>query len=88
MRKGGSRNITHLAIIKDYMSPYMRFFLIFPPLSHQATNMDHGGPQKSDLSIERRRRNHFTTTPQDHHFEQVFVSGLLKGKLERADIIC
>ena len=29
----------------------------------QATSTDHGGPRTSDLSIERRRRNHFTTAP-------------------------
>ena len=28
-----------------------------------ATSTDHGGPRTSDLSIERRRRNHFTTAP-------------------------
>ena len=32
----------------------------------QATSTDHGGPRTSDLSIERRRRNHFTTAPPFH----------------------
>ena len=29
----------------------------------QAASTDHGGPRTSDHSIERRRRNHFTTAP-------------------------
>ena len=32
-------------------------------LHPQATSADHGGSRTSDLSIERRRRNHFTTAP-------------------------
>ena len=33
--------------------------------SPQATSTDHGGPRTSDLSFERRRRNHFTTSPSN-----------------------
>ena len=32
-------------------------------LHPQATSTDHAGPQTSDLSIEKRRRNHFITAP-------------------------
>ena len=53
------------------LCPYLRttwnFFAIFlgwAMLLHpQATSMDQSGPRTSDISIERRRRNHFTTTP-------------------------
>ena len=34
----------------------------------QATSTDHGGPRTSDLSIESRRRNNFTTAPDQSHF--------------------
>ena len=34
----------------------------------QATSTDHGGPRTSDLSIERPRRNHFTTAPEISKF--------------------
>ena len=53
------------------LSPFLRttciFFLViflgWVFLSPQATSTDHGGPRTSDLSIERWRRNHFTTAP-------------------------
>ena len=34
----------------------------------QATRTAHGEPRSSDLSIERRRRNHFTTAPEISKF--------------------
>ena len=44
------------------------FFLGWVMLLHsQATSKDHGGPRTSDLSIERRRRNHFTAAPLKFH---------------------
>ena len=50
----------------------MQFFLViflgWVMLPHpQATSTDHGGPRTSDLSIERRRRNHFTTAPRTNN---------------------
>ena len=44
------------------------FFLGWVMLLHpQATSTDNGGPRTSDLSIERRRRNHFTTAQRVEH---------------------
>ena len=43
---------------------YSQVLLLHP----QATSTDHGGPRTSDLSIERRRRNHFTTAPLIYNF--------------------
>ena len=43
---------------------FLVIFLGWVMLLHpQATITDHSGPRTSDLSIERRRRNHFTTSP-------------------------
>ena len=41
---------------------FLAIFLCWVMLLHpQARSTDHGGPRTSDLSIERRRRTHFTT---------------------------
>ena len=44
---------------------FLVIFLGSVMLPHpQATSTDHGGPRTSDLSTERRRRNHFPTAPE------------------------
>ena len=44
---------------------FLVIFLGWVMLLHpQATSTDHGGPRTSDLSIERRRRNHVSTAPK------------------------
>ena len=49
------------------LKPICSFLVIFLGwviLPHyEATSTDHSGPRTSDLSIERRRRNHFKTAP-------------------------
>ena len=44
---------------------YMHFFLGWVMLPHpQATSTAHGGTRTTEISIERRRRNQFTTAPR------------------------
>ena len=60
-----SRRTAVVPLFKNYMQLFLVIFLGWAMLPHpQATSTDHGGPRTSDLSIERRRRNHFTTAPQ------------------------
>ena len=59
-----SRRTAVVRLLKNYMQFFLVIFLGWVMLPHpQATSTDHGGPRTSDLSIERRRRNHFTTAP-------------------------
>ena len=59
-----SRRTAVVPLLKNYMQFFLVIFLGWVMLPHpQATITDHGGPRTSDLSIERRRRNHFTTAP-------------------------
>ena len=56
-----SRRTAVVPLLKNYMQFFLVIFLGWVMLPHpQATSTDHGGPRTSDLSIERRRRNHFT----------------------------
>ena len=48
----------------------------------QATSTDHGGPRTSDLSIERRRRNHFTTAPPKSGQSSEMVGNMNAGIIE------
>ena len=62
-----SRRTAVVPLLKNYMQFFLVIFLDWVMLPHpQATSTDHGGPRTSDLSIERRRRNHFTTAPQSY----------------------
>ena len=57
-----SRRTAVVPLFKNYMQFFLVIFLGWVMLLHpQATSTDHGGPRTSDLSIKRRRRNHFTT---------------------------
>ena len=48
-----------------------------------ATSADHGGPRTSDLSIERRIRNHFTTAPLLNITSKAKVHLMHSSKLKR-----
>ena len=43
----------------------------------QATSTDHGGSRTSDLSIERRRRNHFIAAPHIVYAEDIAYGSAL-----------
>ena len=48
-------------------------------LHPHATNKDHGGPRTSDLSIEKLRRNQFTTAPKNMEaFDWKFIQQINK----------
>ena len=48
---------TRRTAVVPLLKNYMNFFWLF------LTSTDHGGSRTSDLSIEKPRRNHFTTAP-------------------------
>ena len=50
----------------NFLVIFLGWVLLLYP---QATSTDHGGPRTSDLSIERRRPNQFTTAPQKSQFQ-------------------
>ena len=53
-----------MSLVKIYMQFFLAIFLGWVMLPHpQARSTDQGECRTSDLSIERWRRNHFTTAP-------------------------